>query len=81
VAPQFGLWELVVAVGGFFGALTLLGLVNKQAKHEDRLNDLPGTYVQKSDYHREASALREDVRALMEKMDRLIENLNRENNR
>jgi hypothetical protein len=85
VQPQFGLWELVVAIGGFFGALTVMGLIAANRETARRLTDLekglPEKYISKEDYRSDTHLVRNDLRLMNEKIDRMLEKLFRENNR
>ena len=81
--PQFGLWEIVVAIGGFFGALTLMGLISSVKEHGRQIalseKDIAEKYVLKSDYRNDMQMVRNDVHLLGQKMDRMLDRLRREN--
>lgn len=56
--------ELALAIAGFFGAFILKGLATTLKELEQKIADLPKTYVLKSDYQDDIRYIKETLREI-----------------
>ena len=65
--PQ--LFNLVVSVGGFLAIYVFNSLTAKLQKMEDKLNDLPHSYVIKDDYRSDIAEIKAILKQIFDKLD------------
>jgi len=63
------LFNLVVSVAGFLAVYVINNLTRTIQKLEDKVNDLPHTYVAKDDYRSDISDIKSMVKQIFDKLD------------
>ena len=63
------LFNLVVSVAGFLMVWIFNNQTQKIQKLEDKLNDMPHTYVAKDDYRADISEIKSMVKQIFDKLD------------
>lgn len=63
------LFNLVVSVAGFLAVYVINNLTRTIQKLEDKVNDLPHTYVAKDDYRADISEIKSMVKQIFDKLD------------
>jgi hypothetical protein len=63
------LFNLVVSVGGFLAIYVFNSLTAKIQKMEDKLNDLPHSYVIKDDYRNDIAEIKQILKQIFDKLD------------
>lgn len=63
------LFNLVVSVAGFLAVYVINNLTRTIQKLEDKVNDLPHTYVAKDDYRSDISEIKSMVKQIFDKLD------------
>ena len=63
------LFNLVVSVAGFLMVWIFNNQTQKIQKLEDKLNDIPHTYVAKDDYRADISEIKSMVKQIFDKLD------------
>lgn len=63
------LFNLVVSVGGFLAIYVFNSLTTKLQKMEDKLNDLPHSYVIKDDYRSDITEIKSILKQIFDKLD------------
>lgn len=63
------LFNLVVSVAGFLMVWIFNSQTQKIQKLEDKLNDMPHTYVAKDDYRADISEIKSMVKQIFDKLD------------
>lgn len=63
------LFNLVVSVAGFLAIYVINSLTRTIQKLEDKVNDLPHTYVAKDDYRADISEIKSMVKQIFDKLD------------
>jgi hypothetical protein len=63
------LFNLVVSVAGFLAVYVINNLTRTIQKLEDKVNDLPHTYVAKDDYRSDIAEIKSMVKQIFDKLD------------
>lgn len=63
------LFNIVVSVGGFLAVYVFNSLTTKLQKMEDKLNDLPHSYVIKDDYRSDIAEIKAILKQIFDKLD------------
>ena len=63
------LFNIVVSVGGFLAAYVFNSNTAKIQKLEDKINDLPHSYVAKDDYRRDIYEVKDMLGKIFDKLD------------
>jgi hypothetical protein len=63
------LFNLVVSVAGFLAAYVINNLTRQIQRLEDKVNDLPHTYVAKDDYRSDISEIKSILKQIFDKLD------------
>lgn len=63
------LFNLVVSVAGFFVVWVFNNQTQKIQKLEDKVNDLPHTYVTKDDYRADIAEVKSILKQIFDKLD------------
>jgi len=63
------LFNLVVSVAGFLAIYTINQVTAKIQKLEDKINDLPHSYVAKDDYRADIAEIKSILKQIFEKLD------------
>ncbi len=63
------LFNLVVSVAGFLAVYTINQVTAKIQKLEDKINDLPHSYVAKDDYRADIAEIKSILKQIFEKLD------------
>lgn len=63
------LFNLVVSVAGFLAVYVINNLTRTIQKLEDKVNELPHTYVAKDDYRSDISEIKSMVKQIFDKLD------------
>jgi len=63
------LFNLVVSVAGFLAVYTINQVTTKIQKLEDKINDLPHSYVAKDDYRADIAEIKSILKQIFEKLD------------
>ena len=63
------LFNIVVSVAGFLAVFVFNWFTRKVQKLEDKLNDIPLEYVQKSDYRSDIDEVKMILRQIFDKLD------------
>jgi len=63
------LFNLVVCVAGFLAAYVINNLTRTIQKLEDKVNDLPHSYVAKDDYRSDISEIKVILKQIFDKLD------------
>lgn len=63
------LFNLVVSVAGFLAVYVINNLTRTIQKLEDKVNDLPHTYVAKDDYRSDIADIKSMVKQIFDKLD------------
>lgn len=63
------LFNLVVSVAGFLAVYVINNLTRTIQKMEDKINELPHTYVAKDDYRSDISEIKSILKQIFDKLD------------
>ena len=63
------LFNLVVSVAGFLAVYVINNLTRTIQKIEDKVNDLPHSYVQKDDYRSDIKEVKDILKQIFDKLD------------
>jgi hypothetical protein len=63
------LFNLVVSVAGFLAIYVINNLTRTIQRLEDKVNDLPHSYVQKDDYRSDIKEVKEILKQIFDKLD------------
>jgi hypothetical protein len=63
------LFNIVVSVGGFLAVYVFNSATAKIQKLEDKINDLPHSYVAKDDYRADIAEIKSILKQIFEKLD------------
>lgn len=63
------LFNLVVAVAGFLAVYVINNMTRTVQKLEDKVNELPHTYVAKDDYRADIAEIKSMVKQIFDKLD------------
>jgi hypothetical protein len=63
------LFNLVVSVAGFLAIYVINSLTRTIQKMEDKINELPHTYVAKDDYRSDISEIKAILKQIFDKLD------------
>ena len=63
------LFNLVVSVAGFLAIYVINNLTRTIQKLEDKVNDLPHTYVAKDDYRSDITEIKQILKQIFDKLD------------
>jgi len=63
------LFNLVVSVAGFLAIYVINSLTRTIQKLEDKVNDLPHSYVQKDDYRSDIKEVKDILKQIFDKLD------------
>lgn len=63
------LFNLVVSVAGFLAAYVINNLTRTIQRLEDKVNDLPHTYVAKDDYRSDITEIKQILKQIFDKLD------------
>lgn len=63
------LFNIVVSVAGFLAVYVINNMTRTIQKLEDKVNDLPITYVQKDDYRSDIKEVKDILHQIFEKLD------------
>jgi low affinity Fe/Cu permease len=63
------LFNLVVSVAGFLAVYVINSLTRTIQKMEDKINELPHTYVAKDDYRSDISEIKAILKQIFDKLD------------
>lgn len=63
------LFNLVVSVAGFLAVYVINSLTRTIQKMEDKINELPHTYVAKDDYRSDISEIKSILKQIFDKLD------------
>jgi hypothetical protein len=63
------LFNLVVSVAGFLAIYVINSLTRTIQKLEDKVNDLPHSYVQKDDYRNDIKEIKDILKQIFDKLD------------
>lgn len=63
------LFNIVVSIAGFLAVFVFNQYTRKIQKLEDKIEDIPLLYVQKSDYKEDIKEVKEILRQIFEKLD------------
>jgi predicted RNA-binding protein with EMAP domain len=63
------LFNLVVSVAGFLAVYVINSLTRAIQKIEDKVNDLPHSYVQKDDYRSDIKEVKDILKQIFDKLD------------
>ena len=63
------LFNIVVSVGGFLAVYVFNSTTTKLQKLEDKINDLPHSYVSKDDYRADIAEIKSILKQIFDKLD------------
>lgn len=63
------LFNIVVSVGGFLAVYVFNSVTTKLQKLEDKINDLPHSYVAKDDYRNDIAEVKDILKQIFNKLD------------
>ena len=63
------LFNIVVSVGGFLAVYVFNSITAKLQKLEDKINDLPHSYVIKDDYRNDIAEVKNILKQIFDKLD------------
>ena len=63
------LFNIVVSVGGFLAVYVFNSTTTKIQKLEDKINDMPHSYVAKDDYRSDISEIKSILKQIFDKLD------------
>ena len=63
------LFNIVVSVGGFLAVYVFNSITTKLQKLEDKINDLPHSYVIKDDYRADIAEVKNILKQIFDKLD------------
>jgi len=63
------LFNIVVAIAGFFAVYVLNSMTRQIQKLEDKVNELPVTYVIKGDYREDIAEVKTILKQIFDKLD------------
>lgn len=63
------LFNIVVSVGGFFAVWFINNQTRSIQKLEDKVNDMPISYVQKDDYRNDIAEIKAILKQIFDKLD------------
>ncbi|CAB4159577.1 hypothetical protein UFOVP715_6 [uncultured Caudovirales phage] len=63
------LFNLVVSIAGFLAIYVINNLTRTIQKMEDKINELPHTYVAKDDYRSDISEIKSILKQIFDKLD------------
>lgn len=63
------LFNIVVSVGGFFAVWFINNQTRSIQKLEDKVNDMPISYVQKDDYRNDIAEIKSILKQIFDKLD------------
>ena len=63
------LFNIVVSVGGFLAVYVFNSTTAKLQKLEDKINDMPHSYVAKDDYRSDIAEIKSILKQIFEKLD------------
>jgi len=63
------IFNLIVSVAGFLGVFVFNNFTRQQQRLEDKVNELPHTYVAKDDYRADMSEVKGMLKQIYEKLD------------
>lgn len=63
------LFNLVVSIAGFLAIYVINNLTRQIQRLEDKVNELPHTYVAKDDYRSDISEIKSMVKQIFDKLD------------
>jgi cell fate (sporulation/competence/biofilm development) regulator YmcA (YheA/YmcA/DUF963 family) len=63
------LFNIVVAIAGFFAVYVLNNMTRQIQKLEDKVNELPVTYVIKGDYREDIAEVKTILKQIFDKLD------------
>jgi hypothetical protein len=63
------IFDIVIAIAGFFGVFVLNQVMQKLSKHEERLDDLPNTFVRRDDYRQDMMEVKSMLHQIYNKLD------------
>ena len=63
------LFNIVVSVGGFLAVYVFNSTTAKIQKLEDKINDMPHSYVAKDDYRSDISEIKSILKQIFDKLD------------
>ena len=63
------LFNLVVSVAGFLAVYVINNLTRTIQKIEDKVNDLPHSYIQKDDYRNDIKEVKDILKQIFDKLD------------
>ena len=63
------LFNIVVSVGGFLVVYVFNSTTTKLQKLEDKINDMPHSYVAKDDYRSDIAEIKSILKQIFEKLD------------
>jgi len=62
-------FNLIIAVAGFLAAFIFNTITTKLQKIEDKLNEMPRTYVSKDDYRSDIAEIKSILKQIFDKLD------------
>jgi len=63
------LFNIVVAIAGFFAVYTINSMTRQIQKLEDKVNEMPTTYVIKGDYREDIAEVKTILKQIFDKLD------------
>jgi hypothetical protein len=63
------IFDIIIAIAGFFGVFVLNQVMQKLSKHEERLSDLPNTFVRRDDYRQDMTEVKSMLHQIYDKLD------------
>ena len=63
------LFNIVVAIAGFFAVYTINSMTRQLQKLEDKVNEMPTTYVIKGDYREDIAEVKTILKQIFDKLD------------
>ena len=63
------IFDIVIAIAGFFGVFVLNQLMAKLGKHDERLNELPNLFVRRDDYRQDMTEVKSMLHQIYDKLD------------